>query len=59
MNLKARGTEFLCAPDSYYDTLKLKLKTAKIKVKEDLKTLQVREYLWTYLKAFPNIMLQI
>lgn len=47
--------EFLSAPDSYYETLRQKLKTAKIKVKEDLKILQVREYL----NVFPNIMLQI
>ncbi|MGH0141333.1 UNVERIFIED_CONTAM: hypothetical protein FKN15_000474 [Acipenser sinensis] len=32
--------EFLEAPDSYYDLLREKLKTAKIKVKEDLKKLQ-------------------
>ncbi|XP_036436407.1 4-hydroxyphenylpyruvate dioxygenase [Colossoma macropomum] len=40
VNLKARGMEFLSAPDTYYDSLREKLKTAKIKVKEDLKTLQ-------------------
>ncbi|KAK3527171.1 hypothetical protein QTP86_014669 [Hemibagrus guttatus] len=40
VNLKARGMEFLSTPDTYYDTLREKLKTAKIKVKEDLKTLQ-------------------
>ncbi|XP_005992305.1 4-hydroxyphenylpyruvate dioxygenase [Latimeria chalumnae] len=40
VNLKARGMEFLIAPDSYYDQLREKLKTAKIKVKEDLKKLQ-------------------
>lgn len=34
--------EFLAAPDTYYETLREKLKTAKIKVKEDLNTLQVR-----------------
>lgn len=34
--------EFLSAPDSYYDSLKEKLKTAKITVKEDMKRLQVR-----------------
>uniref|UniRef100_A0A672G0X9 4-hydroxyphenylpyruvate dioxygenase n=1 Tax=Salarias fasciatus TaxID=181472 RepID=A0A672G0X9_SALFA len=39
-NLHARGMEFLQAPDTYYDTLRAKLKTAKIKVKEDLDTLQ-------------------
>ncbi|XP_033833779.1 4-hydroxyphenylpyruvate dioxygenase [Periophthalmus magnuspinnatus] len=40
MNLRARGMEFLAAPDTYYDTLREKLRTAKIKVKEDLKVLQ-------------------
>nr|XP_055054178.1 4-hydroxyphenylpyruvate dioxygenase [Misgurnus anguillicaudatus] len=40
VNLKARGLEFLSAPDNYYENLRQKLKTAKIKVKEDLKRLQ-------------------
>lgn len=34
--------EFLSAPDTYYKDLRHKLKTAKIKVKEDLDRLQVR-----------------
>lgn len=33
--------EFLAAPDVYYDSLRENLKTAKIKVKEDLNRLQV------------------
>uniref|UniRef100_A0A8C9QU12 4-hydroxyphenylpyruvate dioxygenase n=1 Tax=Scleropages formosus TaxID=113540 RepID=A0A8C9QU12_SCLFO len=40
VNLRARGMEFLSAPDSYYNTLREKLKTAKIKVKEDINKLQ-------------------
>ena len=32
----------MSAPETYYDSLRENLKTAKIKVKEDLKTLQVR-----------------
>lgn len=40
VNLRARGMEFLAAPDTYYDSLREKLKTAKIKVKEDLNRLQ-------------------
>ncbi|KAE8287987.1 4-hydroxyphenylpyruvate dioxygenase [Larimichthys crocea] len=40
VNLRARGMEFLSAPDTYYDTLRQKLETAKIKVKEDLDRLQ-------------------
>ncbi|XP_029028464.1 4-hydroxyphenylpyruvate dioxygenase [Betta splendens] len=39
-NLRARGMEFLSAPDTYYETLRAKLKTAKITVKEDLDRLQ-------------------
>lgn len=35
--------EFLSAPDTYYETLRANLKTAKIKVKEDLNHLQVRK----------------
>ncbi|XP_020785865.1 4-hydroxyphenylpyruvate dioxygenase isoform X1 [Boleophthalmus pectinirostris] len=40
VNLRARGMEFLAAPDTYYDTLREKLQSAKIKVKEDLNRLQ-------------------
>ncbi|KAK7925673.1 hypothetical protein WMY93_007983 [Mugilogobius chulae] len=40
VNLRARGMEFLSAPDTYYETLREKLRTAKIKVKEDLSRLQ-------------------
>ncbi|XP_048873388.1 4-hydroxyphenylpyruvate dioxygenase isoform X1 [Brienomyrus brachyistius] len=40
VNLRARGVEFLSTPDTYYDTLREKLKIAKIKVKEDLNKLQ-------------------
>uniref|UniRef100_A0A7N6BV35 4-hydroxyphenylpyruvate dioxygenase n=1 Tax=Anabas testudineus TaxID=64144 RepID=A0A7N6BV35_ANATE len=40
VNLRARGMEFLSAPDTYYKTLREKLKTAKITVKEDLDRLQ-------------------
>lgn len=42
VNLRARGMEFLSAPDTYYDSLRQNLKTAKIKVKEDLNRLQVK-----------------
>lgn len=41
VNLRARGMDFLSAPDTYYDDLRQKLKTAKIKVEEDLNVLQV------------------
>ena len=33
--------DFLAAPDAYYESLRENLKTSKIKVKEDLKRLQV------------------
>uniref|UniRef100_A0A8C5HCA7 4-hydroxyphenylpyruvate dioxygenase n=1 Tax=Gouania willdenowi TaxID=441366 RepID=A0A8C5HCA7_GOUWI len=39
-NLRDRGMEFLLAPDTYYESLREKLKSAKIKVKEDLDHLQ-------------------
>ena len=37
-NMKARGLEFLTIPDSYYEQLREKLKSAKITVAEDLNT---------------------
>ncbi|CAG0904059.1 unnamed protein product [Darwinula stevensoni] len=37
---RRRGTEFLTIPDTYYEQLREKLKTAKIKVKEDISRLQ-------------------
>ncbi|XP_034538981.1 4-hydroxyphenylpyruvate dioxygenase isoform X1 [Notolabrus celidotus] len=40
VNLRARGMEFLSAPDTYYTSLREKLRSAKIKVKEDLDRLQ-------------------
>ncbi|XP_074467509.1 4-hydroxyphenylpyruvate dioxygenase [Sebastes fasciatus] len=40
VNLRARGMEFLSAPDTYYSNLRANLKSAKIKVKEDLNRLQ-------------------
>ncbi|CAK6971832.1 -hydroxyphenylpyruvate dioxygenase [Scomber scombrus] len=40
VNLRARGMDFLAAPDTYYQSLRENLKTAKIKVKEDLDRLQ-------------------
>ncbi|CAL8400950.1 unnamed protein product [Boreogadus saida] len=40
VNLRARGMEFLCAPDAYYVELRKNLKNAKIRVTEDLDRLQ-------------------
>uniref|UniRef100_A0A8C4GVE0 4-hydroxyphenylpyruvate dioxygenase n=1 Tax=Dicentrarchus labrax TaxID=13489 RepID=A0A8C4GVE0_DICLA len=48
MNLRARGMEFLSAPDTYYDSLREKLKTAKVKVKENLNRLQELKILVDY-----------
>ncbi|TRY57217.1 hypothetical protein DNTS_003290 [Danionella cerebrum] len=45
VNLRSRGLEFLSAPDNYYETLRQNLKTAKIRVKEDLNTLQEQKIL--------------
>uniref|UniRef100_A0A4W3IBG5 4-hydroxyphenylpyruvate dioxygenase n=1 Tax=Callorhinchus milii TaxID=7868 RepID=A0A4W3IBG5_CALMI len=47
-NLKARGVEFLSTPETYYQQLLEKLKTAKIKVKEDLAKLQELKILVDY-----------
>ncbi|XP_069767365.1 4-hydroxyphenylpyruvate dioxygenase isoform X2 [Narcine bancroftii] len=47
-NLKSRGIEFLNTPDSYYHQLKENLKTAKIKIQEDLKKLQDLKILVDY-----------
>ncbi|XP_059607780.1 4-hydroxyphenylpyruvate dioxygenase [Phlebotomus argentipes] len=47
-NLRARGMNFLTIPDSYYDILKKRLQTSKVKVKEDLKVLQELQILIDY-----------
>nr|DBA34169.1 TPA: hypothetical protein GDO54_001756 [Pyxicephalus adspersus] len=47
-HLKSRGIEFLSAPDTYYEDLRKKLKTAKITVKEDLTVLQELRILVDY-----------
>lgn len=39
--MKKRGTEFLKIPDTYYDSLRKNLQTAKISVVENFDTLQV------------------
>jgi len=40
INLRARGMQFLDTPDKYYVNLRERLKTASIKVTEDLDTIQ-------------------
>merc|ERR1719384_53788 len=47
-NLRARGQEFLNIPDSYYDLLRKRLANSKVKVKEDLATLQELKILIDY-----------
>jgi 4-hydroxyphenylpyruvate dioxygenase len=46
--LKARGCQFLTMPDTYYDSLRERLKTAKITVKEDIDKLQQLKILVDY-----------
>lgn len=48
VNLKSRGLQFLVVPDTYYDTLREKLKSAKIKVTEDIAKLQELKILVDY-----------
>jgi len=40
LTLKSRGVEFLTVPDTYYDQLRERLKSAKIQVSEDLQKVQ-------------------
>nr|CAD7431902.1 unnamed protein product [Timema monikensis] len=47
-NLRARGTEFLSIPDTYYDTLRERLKADSIIIKEDLDILQELKILIDY-----------
>ncbi|GFT59616.1 4-hydroxyphenylpyruvate dioxygenase [Nephila pilipes] len=47
-NLRARGMEFLSIPDTYYKTLKEKLKTSKVKITEDMSELQKLNILIDY-----------
>lgn len=47
-NLRARGTEFLSVPDTYYISLREKLKDSKVKIKEDLNMLQKLKILIDY-----------
>ena len=50
--LRARGIEFLRVPDSYYDSLRVRLAgCATVKVKEDLAALQVRAGWGSHIKA--------
>ncbi|XP_028680679.2 4-hydroxyphenylpyruvate dioxygenase [Erpetoichthys calabaricus] len=47
-HLKERGMEFLSVPATYYQNLRNNLKTAKIKIKEDLDTLEELKILVDY-----------
>ncbi|KAG7489483.1 4-hydroxyphenylpyruvate dioxygenase-like [Solea senegalensis] len=39
-NLKERGMEFMCVPDTYYEQLREQLRHSKVKITENLDTLQ-------------------
>jgi 4-hydroxyphenylpyruvate dioxygenase len=47
-SLRARGTEFLDIPDTYYTQLRKKLQRSKVKVQEDLDVLQKMKILIDY-----------
>ncbi|XP_047370592.1 4-hydroxyphenylpyruvate dioxygenase isoform X4 [Vespa velutina] len=47
-NLRKRGMEFLDVPDNYYDMLKNRLNSSKVKIIEDLKILQELKILIDY-----------
>uniref|UniRef100_A0A672YLG3 4-hydroxyphenylpyruvate dioxygenase n=1 Tax=Sphaeramia orbicularis TaxID=375764 RepID=A0A672YLG3_9TELE len=47
-NLKERGMEFMSVPDTYYEQLRENLKHSKVKVEEDLDTLQELKILVDY-----------
>ncbi|XP_046390664.1 4-hydroxyphenylpyruvate dioxygenase isoform X2 [Ischnura elegans] len=47
-NLKARGMEFLNIPDTYYETLRERLKSSKVKITEDIDLLQELKILVDY-----------
>ncbi|GBM00910.1 4-hydroxyphenylpyruvate dioxygenase, partial [Araneus ventricosus] len=40
-NLRARGMEFLSIPDTYYTSLREKLKSSKVKITEDMNQVNV------------------
>lgn len=47
-HLTARGTEFLDIPDTYYENLKLRLKSSKVQVVEDIDELKKLKILVDY-----------
>ena len=47
-NLQYRGTEFLNIPDAYYNQLRKRLAHSKVRVKEDIATLQKLKILIDY-----------
>ncbi|XP_031426004.1 4-hydroxyphenylpyruvate dioxygenase [Clupea harengus] len=47
-NLKARGMEFMCVPDTYYQQLRDKLKHSKVRMEEDLSVLEELKILVDY-----------
>ena len=57
-NLKARGQDFLTIPSTYYKNLRERLKTAKIKVIEDLDVVTVSLYYVEIVKSRSGIVCQ-
>ncbi|KAG7332051.1 hypothetical protein KOW79_003885 [Hemibagrus wyckioides] len=47
-NLKERGMEFMSVPNAYYEQLREKLKNSKVKINEDLSTLEELQILVDY-----------
>lgn len=39
-SLRARGVDFITVPDTYYDSMRVRLKASKLKLEEDFDTLQ-------------------
>lgn len=39
-NLRKRGVDFIDVPDTYYDSMRIRLKSSRVQLEEDLETLQ-------------------
>jgi 4-hydroxyphenylpyruvate dioxygenase len=46
--MRSRGVDFLTIPDTYYETLRERLKSSKVKIKEDMDILQKLKILIDY-----------
>lgn len=54
-NLRSRGMEFLTVPDTYYDSLRKRLKADNIQIIEDLDVLQVKSNMALFSTKNKNI----